>query len=460
MLLSRRVPAVLSVVVALLLATACFPGAGGDSKDGKITFWTVLVLPEQIKHTQSVLDDFTAETGVEAEVVAIDPGDLNTAVTNAAAAGDLPDVLFHTVDLTQGWAGDGILDVKAADEVVESVGRDSFNPAALDLVDMGGRASAVPTDGWGQVIFYRKDLFEEAGLEPPTTFDTIDKAARTLDDQDTVGLLAGTSTSSPYTQQSFEHFALANGCNLIDDNGEIAFDTPQCIEVIERYTEWMTEFSAGGAQDELTTRAVYLSGGAAMMVWSPHLYDELNGLSTEISPSCPECEDNPRFLAENTGFVQRISGPDGEPVQFGQTLNLGISARTDTGPAKQLAEYLLTDGYSGLLGIAPEGQFPMRPGEADDPKRYIDAWKDLEVGDKGEPAPIGDLLGDDGVDSVADGADSFRRWGVSDGQGELVQALYGEFVVPKALQQVMEGTRTPEQAAEQVQQRAEELDLD
>lgn len=458
--LSRRVPAVLAVITAVLLATGCFPGAGGNSKDGTVTFWTVLVLPEQLKHTQSVLDDFTERTGIETELVAIDPGDMNTAVTNAAAAGDLPDVLFHTIDLTQGWAGDGILDIAAADSVIDSLGRDTFNKAALDLVNVDGRSSAVPSDGWGQVIFYRTDLFEEAGLEPPTTFEAIDEAARTLDDSDTVGLLAGTSTSTPYTQQTFEHFALANGCNLVDEQGEVAFDTPQCVEAVDRYTEWMTEFSAGGAQDELTTRAVYLSGGAAMMVWSPHLIDELNGLSTEISPSCPECKDDPGWLAERTGFVQRISGPDGEPVQFGQTLNLGITARSDTEQAQKLVGYLLSDGYDGLLGIAPEGQFPMRPGDSADPEKYIKAWERLKVGDKGEPQPIGELLGAEGVDSVADGAVSFRRWAVAEGQGELVQALYGEFVVPKALQRVMEGTSTPKEAAEQVQQRAEELDLD
>lgn len=259
---ARRI-AVALMAMATLAATACFPGAGGHSRDGVITVWTVLVLPNELEQMQSVLDDFTAGTGIETELVAIDPGDMPTAVTNAAAAGDLPDVLFHTVDLTQGWAADGILDAGAAEDVIASLGRETFNPAALDLVRSEGRTAAVPSDGWGQLIFYREDLFEEAGLEPPTDFDAIEEAARTLHGGDTVGLLAGTSTSTPYTQQTFEHIALANGCELVDSEGRVDFHTPRCVEAIDRYTTWMTEYSAGGQQDELSTRATYLSGRAA-----------------------------------------------------------------------------------------------------------------------------------------------------------------------------------------------------
>lgn len=460
MLVARRFAAVLAAAAVLTALGGCFPGAGGGNKDGTVTVWTVLVLPNEVARMESVLSSYTDRTGVETELVAIDPADMPTAVTNAAAAGELPDVLLHTVDLTQAWASNGILDADAATSVVASLDPETFNPTSLDLVSSDGQPVAVPSDGWGQVIFYRTDLFAQADLQPPTTYAAITKAARVLDNEDRAGILAGTSTSTPYTQQTFEHLALANGCELLGSDGEVAFDTPECIHAVERYTTWMSEYSAGGQQDELSTRATYLSGRAAMMVWSPHLLDELNNLSTEISPSCEPCADDPRWLAENTGFVQQVSGPDGSPVQFGQTLNFGITPHGDVSEAKQLVTSMLSDSYGEFLSVAPEGQFPMRPDSRNSARKHVAEWTEAEVGDVEQPRTVGELLSDGEVAAVSEGATSFRRWGITEGQGDLVQALYGEFVVPRALQQVREGTLTPKEATQQVQQRAEQLNVD
>ena len=39
--------------------------------------------------------DFTAETGIEVEVIPVTESDLGTRATAAFAAGDLPDVIYH-----------------------------------------------------------------------------------------------------------------------------------------------------------------------------------------------------------------------------------------------------------------------------------------------------------------------------------------------------------------------------
>ena len=50
------------------------------------------------------------------------------------------------------------------------------------LATVDGKVAAVPTDGWGQLLIYRKDLFDAAGLEKPDTFDKIEAAAAALND--------------------------------------------------------------------------------------------------------------------------------------------------------------------------------------------------------------------------------------------------------------------------------------
>jgi hypothetical protein len=84
---------------------------------------------------------FEAETGIEVEVIPVSESDLGTRATAAYAAGDLPDVIYHTLQYALPWYEAGILDAGAATDVVEASGRETFAPGALAMaaVDEGYR---------------------------------------------------------------------------------------------------------------------------------------------------------------------------------------------------------------------------------------------------------------------------------------------------------------------------------
>ena len=248
-----------------------------------ITFWSTETQPARLEITQQIIDRFTAETGIEVILVATDEGALPSLMSANAASGTLPDVVFHPLDFTIGWANQGLLDTAAASAVVNSLGVDTFAQGALDLVTVGGQAAAVPSDGWGQLLIYRKDLFDAAGLAAPTTYDLIQTAAEALHDpgNNFVGITAATDGGQPFTQQTFEHFALANGCQLADDSGGITLDSDNCVEAIDFFTTLLSDYSVEGVQDVVTTRATYFAGQAAMIVWSPFIMDEMAGLLAE-----------------------------------------------------------------------------------------------------------------------------------------------------------------------------------
>jgi hypothetical protein len=60
-----------------------------------------------------------------------------------------------------------LLDTGAAKAVVDQLGAGTFSPRALELTAQEGTHLAVPSDGWAQLLFYRKDLFDKAGLPAP-----------------------------------------------------------------------------------------------------------------------------------------------------------------------------------------------------------------------------------------------------------------------------------------------------
>jgi multiple sugar transport system substrate-binding protein len=60
-------------------------------------------------------------TGIEVEVIPVTESDLGTRATAAFAAGDLPDVIYHTLQYALPWAEAGILDTDAATDVIETL---------------------------------------------------------------------------------------------------------------------------------------------------------------------------------------------------------------------------------------------------------------------------------------------------------------------------------------------------
>jgi multiple sugar transport system substrate-binding protein len=196
-------------------------------------------------------------------------------------------------------------------------------------------------------------------------------------------------------------------------------------------------------------RAAYFSGQAAMAVWSTFLLDELAGLRNDAKPSCPECVADPTFLAKNTGVVTSLTGPDGTaPAQFGEVVNWAITSEASVDPAQQFVRFMMSDGYVDWLAFAPEGKFPARSGSTPGGTEFVDRWKTLPVGVDTE-GPLTQFYPPEVLDILATGPEAFTRWGITQGQGDLIGASLGELPVPAAVAAVTSGGVDAQGAADQ-----------
>jgi multiple sugar transport system substrate-binding protein len=420
-------------LVAVMALSACGGGEGGGDENA-ITVWTTDTLPDRVAATQAIIDRFSQQSGIRVELVGVEEDQFNQVLTSAAAAGDLPDVIGSApLAQVRSLAANDLVNSEASGAVVEALGADTFNQRALELTRDGDEQLAVPGEAWSQLLYYRSDLFQKAGLAPPTTYDEILNAARTLDTDQVAGFVGATAAGDAFTQQTFEHIALANGCQMVDDAGEIQMASPQCVAAFEFYRDLTTNYSAPGAQDVDTVRASYFAGQAAMIIWSTFLLDELAGLRNDAAPSCPECTADSTFLAKNTGIVTGLQGPDGtEPAQFGEVVSWAITSEADADPAQQFVQYMLSDGYLDSLAIAPEGKFPARPGSTPGGTDFVDKWEDLPVGVDTE-GPLSQFYGQPVLDALQSGPENFTRWGITQGQGDLIGASLGELPVATAV---------------------------
>ena len=443
-----------ALVACLAACTTSGPDAdeNGDADQGtakSLTMWTTEDVQDRVEAIKKLAARFETGSGIRVNVVAVAENQFDQVMTSAAAEGKLPDLVAALQpEGVQALAVNDLLDTTTPGEIVKDLGAETFSPAALKLTQQtDGKQLAVPSDAWTQLLYYRKDLFDKAGLAVPDTFDKITAAAQRLTSGSTAGIALSTTPGDAFTHQSFEYFALGDGCQLVDAAGKVTLDSPQCVNSFRFYNELATKYSVRGNQDVDTTRANYFAGRTAMVVWSSFLLDELAGLRNDALPTCPECKGDPSFLAENTGVVGPVSGPNGQPAQFGQVVSWAVTRDANKAAAKQFVKFMMDEAYVDWLALAPEGKVPTRKGTAAEPDKFLKAWSGLQAGvDK--KAPLSQVYSADVVDTIVAGADRFDRWGFAQGQGPLLGATQGELPVPKAINDMINGG-SPEKAAQQ-----------
>ena len=102
------------------------------------------------------------------------------ALRNAERSASRYDIIAVDLPWVGGFAEDGIL--MPLDEAMDLTRLDpaDFHPAGWKAAHWGGRPYGVPAQTTPELLFYRKDLFAEAGLEPPGSTATLLEAARHL----------------------------------------------------------------------------------------------------------------------------------------------------------------------------------------------------------------------------------------------------------------------------------------
>jgi multiple sugar transport system substrate-binding protein len=450
---------ILVALLAVILVAAIGCGGGGGTKESgdSLMFWTAEDNPDRVKATQVIVDRFEQQTNITVKLVAIGEDQLSSRVSSASAAGSLPDVLAAaSLGFVHSLAADGLTDPDAAAAVINTLGRQTFSQRALSLVEADGKPVAVPSDSWTQLLVYRKDLFDKAGLAAPTTFEAIWAAATTLTGDGMAGIVAATKPDDSFTQQSFEYLAVANHCQLTNQAGAITLSSKPCVDTFQFYVDLIRAASVQGPQDATSTRAAYLAGRAAMVIWSSFLLDELAGLSNDARPSCPQCRDDPSFLADHSGIVTAITGPDAaRPSQFGELTCFAITKDANKDAAR-LVEFMMNDGYLDWLGLAPEGKVPVRTGTPDQSTKFTDAWTHLQTGVE-RTKPLSQLYPSGVLKELATSTDTMNRWGFEQGQGKLVGAQLATLPIPKALAAALNGTLSTAAAAEQAQAHLETI---
>ena len=247
--------------------------------------------------------------------------------------------------------------------------------------------------------------------------------------------------------------ALANGCELIDAQGEVQILQPACQEALNFYFRIIGDYSPLGVQTDTSTRNAYLSGRTGLIMTPPSILPALAGL--DGTATCPECGAQADFLAQNSGFVATLAGNGEQTAAFSELTYLGITSVAERETAVLFATYWFNEGYADWLAVESERKVPLRWGTTADPRQFIDSWGSQPLGTSGQS--LADLYGNETIGLLRDNVAAGRRWGIPQQQGALITELYESLTISIVLQEMLSGYFNTEKSLREMYVRVTDL---
>ncbi len=150
----------------------------------------------------------------------------NQILTSNAAAGDLPDVIGGLpLGQVRTLSANELLDTDAVGEVLDGLDPDTFSESALELTSDGDTSSPSRASRGSSCSSTARTSSTRPDWPNPPTYDDVLAAAEALDSPDVAGFVGANVAGDAFTAQTFEEIGLGNGCELVDDEGEVTFDS-------------------------------------------------------------------------------------------------------------------------------------------------------------------------------------------------------------------------------------------
>jgi len=208
-------------------------GAGlvqaAPSRAVEIEFWTNLTTASQANVIKKQIDSCTAEQpDLKVKFETVPFSAMYTRLITAMRNNSAPDIM-NTIEGAVGFmqAKKGLVPLT---DVVNALGKDDFIASYLSAVTKDGQIWGIPDWALHQSVWYRKDLFKEAGLSIPKSWDELLAAAKALNKPAKDGAAAQYGFAVPMNrslvapQTYFQVFYSAGGTIFDPATGAYVFD--------------------------------------------------------------------------------------------------------------------------------------------------------------------------------------------------------------------------------------------
>ena len=263
----RSSPYRLGLVVAAVVLTAAGCAGGGDTGGGEATeplsvwqFYGDESMPTG-KPFYDLVARYEQQSGTDVDIRFIPYDDFNRTLTQAAAAGDGPDIALISAFDTAAMADAGVIqDISA--QVQEWGQQDTYFPTSWESTQVEGQTFGIPHLADAYAVYYNTAMFTQAGLSAPKTWAEMESTAAALAGEGRAGLaVSGIEGAEGATGLAIR--MLATGVQPIE------IDSPGGHAAIESFQRMV---ASGGLSEGFLTwneedaKNQFATGQAAMMI--------------------------------------------------------------------------------------------------------------------------------------------------------------------------------------------------
>ena len=314
------------LIVASVLLSACGSAAGEETKVLRVWIqWGDN--PQQI---QELFDKYTAETGIKVEVTAPIEDDK---VLPALTGSNPPDILVLSGgDAAKSFYKEGLVDELSDAIKAGNIDVDDMFPAPLTQCKQGDLIVCLPWGTDAYALFWNKDLFEAAGLDPekpPATMEELVEMAEKLTIVNVDGSLAQVGFIPDHSWSHTDLYVRNFGGFWYSDDGTaLTANSQAMIDALTWQQEFYTKYGvtnlqafASGFGEYGSPDAPFYAGKVAMMVegeWQvgpnfiPALKPELNYGVTAFPPPADHPERAGTIVNQGTAVVIPSGAADKE----------------------------------------------------------------------------------------------------------------------------------------------------
>lgn len=193
-----------------------------------------------------------------------------------------------------------------------------FQPGPVSLTTYEDTIVGVPLITESEVLYYRKDLLKDAGLEVPTTMKELEAAAKKISEEndDVAGFVSRSQASAAVTQ--FSGFLYSFGGDWTDGDGTATIATDEAKEAYAYYGRLLHDYGPAQVSTDMSwpeAMAIFAQGKAAFQTDASSLYDNLG-------------DPDKSKVGDDLGVAAFPAGPAGSKPYNVAAWALGINANS------------------------------------------------------------------------------------------------------------------------------------
>ena len=135
----------------------------------------------------------------------------------------------------------------------------------MNAASFGGKPYIVPLVTEWQVLYYRKDLLQQAGLKVPTNFDELEAAAKKLNSESVAGIASRGKGAAAVTQVS--SYIYNYGGQYLD-KGTAVFNSKPAIDAVRYYGKLLGNYGPKGVTSMSWENIMPLFQAGKVAMWT------------------------------------------------------------------------------------------------------------------------------------------------------------------------------------------------